>query len=50
VLTRWIEQPLREGARYALDPASVAVCGFDYGLRQLKSLGLAAHREPVSTT
>jgi probable phosphoglycerate mutase len=50
VLTRWVEQPLREGARYAFGPASVAVCGFDYGLRQLKSLGLAAHREPVSTT
>ncbi len=47
VVTRWVEQPLREGARYAFNPASVAVCGFDYGLRQLKSLGLAAHREAV---
>ena len=49
VLTRWVEQPLREGARYGFGPASVAVCGFDYGLRQLKSLGLTAHREPVTT-
>lgn len=50
VLTRWVEQPLREGARYGFGPASVAVCGFEYGLRQIKSLGLTAHREPVITT
>ncbi|AQA01402.1 acid phosphatase [Mycobacterium sp. MS1601] len=49
VVTRWVEQPLREGARYGFGPASVAVCGFDYGLRQLKSLGLTAHREPVTS-
>ncbi|CAJ1507434.1 acid phosphatase [[Mycobacterium] burgundiense] len=45
VVTRWVEQPLHEGARYGFGPASLAVCGFDYGLRQLKSLGLTAHRE-----
>lgn len=50
VVTRWVEQPLREGARYGFGPASVAVCGFEYGLRQLKSLGLTAHREPVTPT
>jgi len=49
VVTRWVEQPLREGARYGFGPASVAVCGFEYGLRQLKSLGLTAHREPVTS-
>ena len=49
VLTRWVEQPLREGARYGFGPASVAVCGFEYGLRQLRSLGLTAHREPPVT-
>lgn len=49
VLTRWVEQPLREGARYGFGPASVAVCGFEYGLRQLRSLGLTAHREPAVT-
>ncbi|HNM86993.1 MAG TPA: acid phosphatase [Mycobacterium sp.] len=48
IVTRWVEQPLREGARYGFTPASVSVCGFEYGLRQLKSLGLTAHREPVS--
>jgi broad specificity phosphatase PhoE len=47
VVTRWVEQPLREGARYAFGPASVAVCGFEYGLRSLRSLGLTAHREPA---
>ena len=50
VVTRWVEQPLREGARYGFGPASAAVCGFDYGLRQLKSLGLTTHREPDSAT
>lgn len=40
VITRWVEQPLREGARYGFGTATVAVCGFDYGLRQLSALGL----------
>lgn len=40
VLTRWLEQPLSEGARYGLGTAAVAVCGFEYGLRQLSALGL----------
>jgi broad specificity phosphatase PhoE len=44
VLTRWVEQPLREGARYGFGAASVAVCGFEYGLRQISALGLTSHR------
>jgi probable phosphoglycerate mutase len=44
VATRWVEQPLREGARYGFGPASVAVGGFEYGLRQLSALGLTSHR------
>ncbi|MFN8229089.1 MAG: acid phosphatase [Mycobacterium sp.] len=48
MVTRWVEQPLHEGARYGFGPASVSVCGFEYGLRQLRSLGLTAHREPVT--
>ena len=47
IVTRWVEQPLREGARFSFGPASLAVCGFEYGLRSLRSLGLTAHREPV---
>jgi probable phosphoglycerate mutase len=40
VITRWLEQPLREGARYGFGTAAVSVCGFEYGLRQLSALGL----------
>jgi broad specificity phosphatase PhoE len=50
VVTRWVEQPLSEGARYGFGTASVAVCGFEYGLRQLSALGLTSHREPVTGT
>ncbi len=50
VVTRWVEQPLREGARYGFAAAAVAVCGFEYGLRQLSALGLTSHREPVTGT
>ena len=46
VLTRWVEQPLREGARYGFGTASVAICGFEYGLRQLAGLGITSHRVP----
>ena len=42
VITRWVEQPLREGARYGFGTAAVAVCGFEYGLRQLSALGLTS--------
>lgn len=42
VVTRWVEQPLREGARYGLATAALAVCGFEYGLRQLSALGLTS--------
>ncbi len=48
VVTRWVEQPLREGARYGFGAATVAVCGFEHGLRQLCALGLTSHREPVT--
>lgn len=48
VITRWVEQPLSEGARYGFGTAAVSVCGFEYGLRQLSALGLTSHREPVS--
>jgi len=40
VATRWVEQPLREGARYGFTEASLAICGFEHGLRQLSTLGL----------
>ena len=40
MITRWVEQPLREGARYGFGTAAASVCGFEYGLRQLSALGL----------
>ena len=42
VITRWVEQPLSDGARYGFGTAAVAVCGFEYGLRQLSALGLTS--------
>jgi len=48
VLARWVEQPLSAGARYAMPAASVAVCGFEHGNRQLCALGLTGHSFPAS--
>ncbi len=50
VVTRWVEQPLREGARFGFGTAAVAVCGFEYGLRQLSALGLVSHHTPAPGT
>ena len=40
VITRWIELPLVEGRRFGMLTASIAICGFEHGLRQLGALGL----------
>ncbi len=40
VLTRWVELPLIEGSRFGMGPASVAVAGFEHGIRQICGLGL----------
>jgi broad specificity phosphatase PhoE len=40
VITRWVELPLIEGARFAMVTASIGVCGFEHGVRQLTALGL----------
>jgi probable phosphoglycerate mutase len=50
VITRWIEQPLSQGIRYAMPEASVAVCGFEHGFRQLSALGLTGHPHPTVLT
>ena len=34
VMTRWVELPLYEGIRFAMAAASIAVCGFEHGVRQ----------------
>jgi probable phosphoglycerate mutase len=44
VIARWLELPLAEGARFAMTAASIAVCGFEHGVRQLAALGLTAPR------
>lgn len=40
VITRWLELPLADGARFGMPAASLAVCGFEHGVRQLTALGL----------
>ncbi len=40
VITRWVELPLVEGRRFGMRTASIAVCGFEHGMRQLAALGL----------
>jgi broad specificity phosphatase PhoE len=39
VITRWVELPLVEGSRFGMGPASIAICGFEHGIRQLSALG-----------
>jgi probable phosphoglycerate mutase len=40
VITRWVELPLVEGSRFGMVTASIGICGFEHGVRQLISLGL----------
>lgn len=40
MIARWVESPVSQGIRFAMAPASVAVCGFEHGIRQLRALGL----------
>lgn len=40
VITRWLELPLADGARFGMPAGSIAVCGFEHGVRQLAALGL----------
>lgn len=48
VLTRWIELPISEGIRLAMEAGSIAVGGFEHGVRQVGALGLTgcAHPNP----
>ena len=49
VITRWIEQPVYEGIRFAMPAVSIAVCGFEHGVRQLTALGLTGHPDPATS-
>ncbi len=46
LLTRWVELNISEGIRFAMVAASIAVCGFEHGVRQISALGLTGHRNP----
>lgn len=46
MLTRWAELPVSEGIRLSMVPASLAVCGFEHGVRQITALGLTGHPNP----
>jgi broad specificity phosphatase PhoE len=46
VLTRWVELQISEGIRFAMVAASIAVCGYEHGVRQISALGLTGHRHP----
>jgi broad specificity phosphatase PhoE len=50
LVTRWVEMEISEGIRFAMVAASIAVCGFEHGVRQLSALGLTGHRHPVLPT
>jgi broad specificity phosphatase PhoE len=38
-ITRWVELPLVEGIRFGMAAGSIAICGFEHGIRQLSALG-----------
>jgi broad specificity phosphatase PhoE len=46
VMTRWMELPISEGIRVSMAAASIAVCGFEHGVRQISALGLTGHTNP----
>ena len=46
VITRWVELPISEGIRFSMSAASLAVCGFEHGVRQVGALGLSGHGNP----
>lgn len=43
VITRWVELPLVEGTRFYMHTASVSICGFEHGIRQLCALGVKGY-------
>jgi probable phosphoglycerate mutase len=50
VVTRWIDRPVSEGIRFAMVAASIAVCGFEHGVRQISALGLTGYPHPCLPT
>ncbi len=48
IIARWLEQPVSAGARFAMPAASLAVNGFEYGVRQLGALGLTGYPQAAA--
>ncbi len=48
VITRWVELPLVEGSRFWMLAGSIAVCGFEHGVRQLMALGLTGQPQAIA--
>ena len=48
VITRWVELPLVEGSRFWMVAGSIAVCGFEHGVRQLAALGLTGRPQALA--
>ncbi|MEY8017737.1 acid phosphatase [Mycobacterium servetii] len=48
VITRWLELPLVEGSRFWMVAGSIAVCGFEHGVRQLAALGLTGRAQALA--
>ena len=48
VITRWVELPLVEGSRFWMLAGSIAVCGFEHGVRQLTALGLTGNPQAIA--
>jgi broad specificity phosphatase PhoE len=46
VIARWVELKVPNGIRFAMSPASIAVLGFEHGIRQIIAQGLTGHRDP----
>ncbi|KUI31106.1 acid phosphatase [Mycobacterium sp. IS-1496] len=50
VITRWAELPLTDGIRFAMVAASIAVCGWEHGVRQISALALTGYPHPCMPT
>jgi broad specificity phosphatase PhoE len=48
VITRWVELPLVDGSRFWMLAGSIAVCGFEHGVRQLAALGLTGQPQAIT--
>jgi probable phosphoglycerate mutase len=50
ILARWMGLPVSQGIRVSMVPASIAVCGYEHGVRQISALGLTGHTNPCLPT